>query len=245
MAKAPKTHKQKKDKSTKGNNSSVSSTDGLKKLSIVVGILSVLLFAVFAATAGGGGAKKSSDVKDATAQSSRVIPKYANPEGKPMEAEEGCEDRNENCQSFAARGECGKSIGWMVVNCPASCGTCHLRDASVRCNRDTLNTSHTKALEPQSLHSMFDRLEHDPALSNKFKGVNVLSRSPFVVTIDDFMTSEEADALISAGGVKWERSTDTGTSNKFGETGRVLSEKRTSSNSWCRDECLANPYVQR
>jgi hypothetical protein len=92
------------------------------------------------------------------------------------------------------------------------------------------------------LHNIFDRLENK--LASKYK-VNVHSRSPFVVTIDDFMTSEEADALITAGGVKWERSTDTGTSNKFGETGRVLTEKRTSSNSWCREDCLANPHVQK
>lgn len=41
------------------------------------------------------------------------------------------------------------------------------------------------------------------------------------------------------------RSTDTGTSNKFGETGRVLTDKRTSSNAWCREDCLANPHVNR
>lgn len=88
------------------------------------------------------------------------------------------------------------------MNCPVSCGTCHLRDSSVRCNRDTLNISDTKALEPNTLLTMFERLENQ--LSSKYH-VNVHSRSPFVVTIDDFLTSQEADALIKAGGVKWER----------------------------------------
>jgi prolyl 4-hydroxylase len=32
--------------------------------------------------------------------------------------------------------------------------------------------------------------------------------------------------------------------NKHGETGRVLSQGRTSSNSWCRADCEANPHVQ-
>lgn len=31
---------------------------------------------------------------------------------------------------------------------------------------------------------------------------------------------------------------------RFGETGRKLSEGRTSSNSWCRTNCLDNPHVQ-
>lgn len=48
--------------------------------------------------------------------------------------------------------------------------------------------------------------------------VNVLSRDPWVVTFDNFLTDSEAKALISTVS-RWERSTDTGTSNEFGETG--------------------------
>ena len=33
--------------------------------------------------------------------------------------------------------------------------------------------------------------------------------------------------------------------NAYGETGRVLSEGRTSSNAWCRHNCEADPAVQR
>jgi hypothetical protein len=232
MAKSTKSNKHSKEHKIK--ESTASSTDGFMKLAVVVAVFSVLLFGAFSLAV--GSKKKEAD------KPYRVIPKYANPEGKPMEAEEGCEDRNNNCQSYAARGECDKAIGWMVVNCPVSCGTCHLRDAAVRCDRETLNITHTKALEPNSLHTMFHRLEHD--LASKYK-ITVHSRSPFVVTIDDFITMEEADALIKAGGVKWERSTDTGTTNKFGETGRVLTEGRTSSNAWCREDCLADPHVKQ
>ena len=48
--------------------------------------------------------------------------------------------------------------------------------------------------------------------------VNVLSTDPWVVTFDNFLTDSEAVALIQTVN-KWERSTDTGTSNEFGETG--------------------------
>jgi hypothetical protein len=48
-----------------------------------------------------------------------------------------------------------------------------------------------------------------------------------VVTFEDFLTKEEADALISTQ-TKWERSTDTGTANAFGEVGRIVSIGRTS-----------------
>lgn len=237
MVKMVKNQKKLKKVDKKGKitdrSTSVSSLDGLMKLAIVVAVLSVLLYGVFKLAMGGN---------DSVQLSTRVIPKYANPDGKPNEAEEGCEDRNSQCANYAARGECTKAIGWMIINCPVSCNTCHLRDSAVRCDRDTLNISHTKALEPNSLNSKFNRIEHE--LSSQYN-INIVSRSPFIVTFDNFLSSQEADSLIKVGGVKWERSTDTGTSNKFGETGRVLTEKRTSSNSWCREECLANPDVKR
>lgn len=51
--------------------------------------------------------------------------------------------------------------------------------------------------------------------------VNVLSTDPWVVTFDNFLTDPEAKALIQTVS-KWERSTDTGTSNEFGETGSTF-----------------------
>ena len=35
----------------------------------------------------------------------------------------------------------------------------------------------------------------------------------------------------------WERSTDSGQLNEYGEQGRILSTGRTSSNAWCDAEC--------
>lgn len=35
-----------------------------------------------------------------------------------------CEDSNNNCQSWASRGECDKNPEWMGENCKKSCGTC-------------------------------------------------------------------------------------------------------------------------
>lgn len=102
--KASKEHKGKKSK----NHSADSSTDGLMKLAVVVAIFSVLLFAAFSMAVGSQKKEQSSPVP------SRVIPKYANPDGTPLEAEAGCEDRNSMCPSYAARGECDKAVGWMV-----------------------------------------------------------------------------------------------------------------------------------
>ena len=107
MVKSVKNNKHSKEHKVKKNNTSPSSTDGLMKLAVVVAVFSILLFGVFSVVVGS---------KKDPAPPSRVVPnsRYTNAEGKPMEAEDGCEDRNSNCPSYAARGECDKAVGWMV-----------------------------------------------------------------------------------------------------------------------------------
>jgi prolyl 4-hydroxylase len=43
---------------------------------------------------------------------------------------------------------------------------------------------------------------------------------------------------------EWERSTDAGSTNEYGETGRIMSSSRTSSNAWCQGRCDSNHHVK-
>ena len=170
-----------------------------------------------------------------------VIPKYANKDGRPPEGVDECVDRHPECNRFVSLGECEKNPGWMIINCASGCEACHLRDAKVRCSRETLNTTETAALAPGQLNSIFERIERNE--NNQFGNLTIVSRDPWVIVFHDFVKEVESEAIL--GSVQtWERSTDTGSANKFGETGRVLSQGRTSSNAWCRAECEANPYVR-
>jgi prolyl 4-hydroxylase len=93
---------------------------------------------------------------------------------------------------------------------------------------------------PHQMQTMFEDLI--PRFGSQYN-ITIHSTSPFVVTIDDFLSEVEADAIINAVN-KWERSTDTGSANSYGEVGRVISKSRTSSNAWCTRDCENNPYVQ-
>lgn len=168
------------------------------------------------------------------------VPKGANPEGKPRETDRECVDRHDTCKQFHAQGECHKNPGWMIMNCPKVCKSCHLRDPTLRCDRANLNMSLTPAYAPGDMDAMFE------GLIEKYGDVydiNILSTSPWVVTFDNFLTEAETSALINTNN-KWERSTDSGDTNDYGETGRVLSSGRTSSNSWCTRNCEEDPHVQ-
>ena len=98
----------------------------------------------------------------------------------------------------------------MIVNCANICKSCPLRDAKIRCNRDYLNMTSIPAKPTGGLTTMFENIiEKYSSIYN----VTVLSRDPWVVTFDNFMTDTEIDALLStasSNGQSWERSTDTG-----------------------------------
>ena len=68
-------------------------------------------------------------------------------------------------------------------------------------------------------------------------GVTVLSEEPWVIVIDDFLSSAEADEILKAGsssGTAWGRS----------QAGDGVQAARTSSTAWCKGKCLANPTVR-
>lgn len=179
---------------------------------------------------------------DLSIGSSVNIPKGANIEGKPIEVSfDDCKDRHEQCIGWANHNECTKNPGWMTVNCPASCNNCHLRDPVLRCDRARLNISTEPIYKPGDLDDMFSHIEEN--FHTRF-GVTIISRSPWIVTFDNFVTDEEVEAILQSVHGRWERSTDTGQTNQFGETGRVLSTGRTSTNAWCRHECQNNPLVR-
>jgi prolyl 4-hydroxylase len=129
----------------------------------------------------------------------------------------------------------------MIVNCPASCRACHLLDPKTRCDRNFLNISVDPIFQPGEMDVMFRSI---PSLFGHLYEVEVLSESPWVVVLHNFVNDDEIEAILQSVAGNWERSTDTGSMNEFGETGRVVSRSRTSSNAWCRSECENHPMVR-
>ena len=176
---------------------------------------------------------------DSLCEAEALAPKGANAQGAPPDAKE-CVDRHEACVGFAASGECENNPGWMIINCPVSCNACHMRDPKIRCAREALNMTLTPVYAPGDMQDMFEGIIYRFGVRYELNG---LSPDPSALPFEKFLDNREAKALISPC-KKWERSTDTGSSNEFGEVGRILSSGRTSSNSWCNSECEEHPDVQ-
>lgn len=155
----------------------------------------------------------------------------------------------------AARGTCSAAPGWMIVHCCKSCdeelNASQLLDFDKRCSRERLNMTEP-AWKPGDLNKLFEKWvtdeefkQYTPTVLSSpdaaFGGID----GPWIITFDTFLTDFESEQ-IWMGGKKagFERSTDQGASNEFGEMEQIVSKTRTSNNAWCTDACEQMPGVR-
>lgn len=137
---------------------------------------------------------------------------------------EACRDTGDTCGERARNHGCYSDPA-MLRECAWTCGACDLTN-STACTRDA---NAEPAAVPGSLAHMFERVV------DTVEGVVVHSRDPWVITLDGFLSPEEADGLLQAGGKAWSRSL----------AGDGVQVARTSSTSWCHGECVRDTVVSR
>lgn len=183
-----------------------------------------------------------------------VIPEGAAPLRGERAEKNRCVDRYSMCAGEAAKGLCSEAPGWMIVNCCKSCdeelNASELLDADIRCSRENLGMG-GPAWEPGDLNKLFEKWVTDEDFQQYTP--NVLSSpgakfggrdGPWIITFDTFLTDFESDQIWKGGELAgFDRSTDQGQVNQFGEMEQVVSKTRTSSNAWCTDKCEMLPGV--
>jgi len=68
---------------------------------------------------------------------------------------------------------------------------------------------------------------------------------PWLLRFDNFIAPHEARRLIDLNKHTFQRSTDQGAINEFGEMQKVVSQSRTSTNSWCDHNCERDLLVSQ
>jgi len=118
----------------------------------------------------------------------------------------------------------------LVEKCAWTCGACaEHRFDKPQCAR-------SPSAKPGALKGSVNRIFQ--SIVDEWDGVTVLSRQPWVVTIDDFLSADESDQILKAGssaGTAWARS----------QAGDGVQAARTSSTAWCKGSCLQDPTVRR
>lgn len=139
----------------------------------------------------------------------------------------------------------------MKVNCAPACLSCEHLKFETRCPIEE-GYLEQGIWGPGDLDKMFQRIV------DQYDNVTVMSRPgmrletyahenpPWVVVVDNFLTDEECQVLIDMGAERgYERSKDVGSRKFDGTYNSVESEGRTSSNTWCVDECYENKTAKQ
>ena len=152
-----------------------------------------------------------------------------------------CKDRDdpEICAELAARGDCDVALGWSIFSCAAACNRCELLDSKKRCTEENMGVKLVDAYQPGDMDKMFEEL-----VARSDLNVTVLHKKPWLVLVRDFIPEDESSALLNLTVNGMQRSKDQDPRAKNGLPDQFVGKHRTSSNSWCFEDCEAHPKVK-
>lgn len=97
---------------------------------------------------------------------------------------------------------------------------------------------------PGDLDKMFRRLSTEPYLSlydTKILSSPDSTGGPWVITMENVVNETEAERLIELGAIEgYARSADVGKMKADGTFESNVNSGRTSTNTWCKNDCYAN-----
>lgn len=148
----------------------------------------------------------------------------------------------------------------MKTNCAPSCMTCDLLDIRNRCPIEPGNDS---IWNPGDLNTLFENIVDNADGLGEYTQYNAKAFSrpkvkrdgsevpgvekdgPWIILLENFVTAEEADRMVEIGIQQgYERSADVGKEKPDGSHESLVSESRTSHNTWCQeDSCYKDPLV--
>jgi len=190
----------------------------------------------------------STDIENRIAASQKYMNRQIHLGTVDAELMRSCKNTDELCTYWSLLGECEENSAYMKLSCGPACFTCDMLSIEKRCPMDR-ETIGPDVWSPGDLDKMFRKISSEPYKSKY--DVNVLSspdgedRGPWALTMENFVSDEEADRLIELGaGEGYERSMDIGEMLPDGTSASVVSKGRTSWNAWCSGDCIQDEMVK-
>jgi prolyl 4-hydroxylase len=168
-----------------------------------------------------------------------------------------CKNKDPLCTQWAVEGRCGKDRYFMDTHCCPVCWSAAQLAFLQRCPMDpnvpnawkrgdvnrffhNLTTDENYIKYEPHVWSRPSYLPGDTSESADYKV------GPWIVTLENVVTEEEAEILIEWGETYgWERSTDGGAMQLDGTSESTLIRGRRSRQAWCNGSCYMDPIVKR
>mmetsp|Transcript_8465 Transcript_8465/g.14017 ORF Transcript_8465/g.14017 Transcript_8465/m.14017 type:complete len:231 (+) Transcript_8465:58-750(+) len=152
--------------------------------------------------------------------------------------EQECIDSDpEYCPKWAAAGECDANPTYMMHACQVSCRACsksaqeleRIIAQRIKCPLD--RSVPTVLPQKGDLDQLFEHRiinsDNDDTKNKKHYTTTVLSKDPWLVQLDDFLTQDECDLLIQWGHYQGFQRSHVATD------GEIIARGRTSATAWC------------
>jgi prolyl 4-hydroxylase len=166
-----------------------------------------------------------------------------------------CKNSHTLCALWAVLGDCETNVKFMTVNCAPVCESCEQVHPETRCPMDP---DAIDVLYPGDLDKMFrgiitnpDFRQYDPKVLSRpdyAAGDSAETADyqlgPWMVVFDNAMSGEEADHFIAFGRMLGYRLSTTFHSKKDGSYTESKNLARTSTNTWCKGDCYADPTTR-
>jgi prolyl 4-hydroxylase len=109
-----------------------------------------------------------------------------------------------------------------------------------------MNPDAIDAFGPGDINALFQRITSDPEFE-QYEPVVLSSppEGPWIVMFENALSEMEAERLIELGDeIGYERSSDVGEMQEDGSYTQSINNGRTSTNSWCVDDCYDDPTAK-
>jgi 2OG-Fe(II) oxygenase superfamily len=166
-----------------------------------------------------------------------------------------CRNQNQLCSYWASQGECESNPSYMTFSCGPACRTCEQMDFGVRCpysgglegawneTGDLTRAFYRIATDP-SYQQYAPTIHSAPAeyVAEFTNDTHTPQEGPWVIVLENFLTEKECETLIELGAISgYERSEGVGSPLPNGTYVSTKTDIRTSTNSWCTDDCFEDP----
>lgn len=165
-----------------------------------------------------------------------------------------CKDIDNRCNQYlqTSERECFINPKYMLFNCAKSCNTCDaLLNRTRFCSREHLSQVFNlpnivnSAIPTLQLNNVFDSILNGNSKYRKRGKIKVLSKDPYIITIDNFLTKIEMTKLLEQS-ERWGNSlASTTLISVEGKQVDVKYAKRNSNTGWCMEKCCNNTFVKR